>query len=514
MIRKLYTLLLIGLCMSMVTSCNDDKENIDPNAAAPVIKFPIGEKLDVDLNKIDNLPVVAVIKSQAGLKSVTMKIQTAEGTTEYKTVTDFFNANSYSLSERLEYMSNYQAFIIEATDKLDHTVTETLPISITDVMERPVITFDPEEIVYDEMDENPTIPRTTFKVTSEAGLKKVEMFLVSATGQVSKGTAELSGEKEYSFDEMINYVEGDRGFKVKAEDTYGYITIATLPVIYKIIPKPELTLPDSPIFADTETKKGVPMQIKSVRGIREIVIYRVEGANEVEALRKTMNGETTLDIAPEINFTEATSKLKIVVSDGRVGKEVTGTMKAYVNMDVVKVNIGSQPIANTAHDKFKDAFGLLSFNDLKTYSVDYAIANTENAKNVDLKFYCFGGAGEPRLYSMDNAEKDGEFSGSTGKLSAIGAKNMTRFAMLSNFDFDNATVTSISEILSSSISISKLTPFAVGDIIAFRTGSSSTAGEGRIGVMKVTGMTEAKELVSSNATIRVMTVEIKFPKKK
>ncbi len=253
MIRKLYTILLIGLCLNLV-ACGDDNEGIDPNASAPVIKFPM-EQLDVDLNKVDNLPVVAVIKSQAGLQSVTMKIQTVEGTVEYKTVTDFFNPNSYSLSENLEYNANYQAFIIEATDKLNHAITGTLPISVTDVVERPVITFDPEEIVYDEMDENPTIPRTTFKITSEAGLKTVEMYLVSASGQEAKGTINLSGEKEYTFDEMINYKEGDRGFKVKAEDTYGYITISTLPVTYKTIPGPSLTLTESAILQVLMLKK-------------------------------------------------------------------------------------------------------------------------------------------------------------------------------------------------------------------------------------------------------------------
>ena len=114
---------------------------------------------------------------------------------------------------------------------------------------------------------------------------------------------------------------------------------------------------------------------------------------------------------------------------------------------------------------------------------------------------------------MDNGEKNGEYSGSTGKLSAIKVKNATRFAILSSFDFENATVTSISKILSSNISITKLTPFAVGDIIAFRTGGSSAAGAGRIGVMKVINITAPKELVSSNPTARVLTIEIKFPKK-
>lgn len=133
MIRKLYILFILGLCMGFA-ACSDDNDGVDPNAAAPVIKFPM-EQLDVDLNKVDNLPVVAIIKSQAGLQSVNMKIQTIEGTTEYKTVTDFFNPNSYSLSENLEYNANFKAFIIEATDKLNHVTSETLAISVTDVME-------------------------------------------------------------------------------------------------------------------------------------------------------------------------------------------------------------------------------------------------------------------------------------------------------------------------------------------------------------------------------------------
>ena len=325
----------------------------------------------------------------------------------------------------------------------------------------------------------------------------------------------MSGEKEYTFDEMIDYKEGDRGFKVKAEDTYGYITISTLPVTYKTIPGPSLTLTESTIFAGTDAKKGVPVQIESVRGVHEVVIYRIENGSEVEALRETKNGEHTLNYAPEIDFTEATSKLKVVVSDGREGKEAIGYMKAYVNMDVATLNVGSQPLANNAHVKYPDAFGMVSLNDLKTYSVDYAIANEVNAKNVDFKFYCFGASGSPRLYSMDNTGKDGEFSGSTGKLSAIKVKNLTRFAILSNFDYENATVASISsEILSSSIAQSLQDPIAVGNVIAFRTGGSSAAGGGRIGVMKVINITEPKELVSNNATARVMTVEIKFPKKK
>ena len=132
------------------------------------------EQLDIDLNLVDNLPVVAVIKSTSWFTASGYEDSDCrKGIIDYKTVTEFFNPNSYSLSEQIEYGSNYQSFIIEAIDKLNNQVVGTLPFAITDVKERPVITFNPEEIVYDEMDENPVIPRTTFQINSEAGLKQV-----------------------------------------------------------------------------------------------------------------------------------------------------------------------------------------------------------------------------------------------------------------------------------------------------------------------------------------------------
>lgn len=47
MIRKIYTLLILGLCLGFA-ACGDDNDGLDPNAAAPVINFPM-EQLDVDL---------------------------------------------------------------------------------------------------------------------------------------------------------------------------------------------------------------------------------------------------------------------------------------------------------------------------------------------------------------------------------------------------------------------------------------------------------------------------------
>ena len=372
MIRKIYTLLILGLCLGFA-ACGDDNDGLDPNAAAPVINFPM-EQLDIDL------PVVAVIKSQAGLQSVTMKLQTVEGVTEYKTVTDFFNPNSYSLSENLEYNANYEAFIIEATDKLNHVTSGTLPIAVTDVMARPVITFDPEEIVYDEMDENPVMPQTTFKVVSEAGLKKVERFLVSADGQTSKGGDVLNGDKEYKYEGDIAYKEGDKGFKVKAEDVYGNVTISTLPVIYKTVPAPFPTRRSS--------------------DLKYVAISRVENGVSTEIFREEIVGENkNFDYKPTVQLTEETSQLKVIVSDGREGKEVIGTVKTYVNMEVVQLKVGSHILANA------EPFAVISLNDMKTYSVDEAIASEESAKNVDIKFFINSNNSVLSFYGKCGSEK-------------------------------------------------------------------------------------------------------------
>ena len=505
MIRKIYTLLILGLCLGFA-ACSDDNDGLDPNAAAPVIKFPM-EQLDVDLNKVDNLPVVAVIKSQAGLRSVTMKLQTVEGVTEYKTVTEFFNPNSYSLSENLEYNANYEAFIIEATDNLNHVTSGTLPIAVTDVMERPVITFDPEEIVYDEMDEEPVMPRTTFKIVSEAGLKKVERFLVSADGQTSKGGDVLNGDKTFEYNELIEYKEGDKGFKVKAEDIYGNITISTLQVSYKTVPVPVLTLGNELISTDEGVETEVPMHIESVRGVREVVIYRVEKGIETEISRKEFTGDKNLDYTPKVQLTEETSQIKVVVSDGREGKDVSGTVKTYVSMEVVDLQVGSQKLANA------DPFALISLKDMKTYSVDEAIVSEESAKNIDIKFYVASNSGVItfRLYSPENVDgKNGEYAGSTGQLTALKKMNMTRFAKLPNFDYEQATRSSIEEEFGKATTAARA-DVNVGDIIGFKTGGSSSAGGGRIGVIKIVDISDK---MGTDATKRIATVEIKFPKKK
>ena len=46
MIRKIYTLLILGLCLGFA-ACGDDNDGLDPNAAAPVINATLPSNLAI-----------------------------------------------------------------------------------------------------------------------------------------------------------------------------------------------------------------------------------------------------------------------------------------------------------------------------------------------------------------------------------------------------------------------------------------------------------------------------------
>ena len=115
--KRLFTILAGIFAVMSFAACNDD-EGIDPSAAEPTITYAY-DTLEADLNVVDNLPVVAIVKSEAGLKSVSLSINTSDGeTVPVTTVTEFFNARSYSLAEEINYESNYTEAVIEAVDLL------------------------------------------------------------------------------------------------------------------------------------------------------------------------------------------------------------------------------------------------------------------------------------------------------------------------------------------------------------------------------------------------------------
>lgn len=511
--KRLFMILAGLFAVMSFAGCNDD-DGIDPSTAEPTITYAY-DALEADLNLVDNLPIVAVVKSAAGLKSVTLSIRTTDNQTiPVTTVTEFFNRKSYSLSESINYESNYAEAIIEAVDLLDRKVESQMPISIIDLVEPPVIVFTPEKWSYDETVGGEK-PRTHIEVTTSSLLQSIEIHRVTTSGQelfTSLTFTDEDAQKSWIFDEEIDYNEFDKGFKVRAVDNYGQVRIETLAIEYKTVPPPTVTFAQTTIFADKDETKAVDIDIASQAGVVKVELYRVEGTTETLVKTDTYEKLNTLNYAEQMTFTNATSGVKVVVTDN-VGRTTTASTKACVNMFFVEnIPVGTAPVADGSAQA-NGAKRLLSLVDQKTYSVQECFEDTSLQSHAEVKvYYMNGNAASVRIYSMENADsKNGEYSYNGQSIQNFGVINATRFRLLDEFDFENATAADIAQIQASTIQSSNIKgkDELIGAVIAFRTASTSSAGSNKVGIMKLVSISEK---IGTNANARVFTFAVKLPK--
>ena len=147
-----------------------------------MIEF-IMDSLEVDLNKADNHPVLAVVFSEVGSKQIDMYFVNKQGEEFYKTVDTFFDKKKFSLREVISYDENVTGFKIVATDELDRSLTRTLDISSIPYQMPPTITFNIPEVKIDERKDDP-IPETQIIVKSSSStfLDQVTVYLFSSSG--------------------------------------------------------------------------------------------------------------------------------------------------------------------------------------------------------------------------------------------------------------------------------------------------------------------------------------------
>lgn len=509
--KRLFTILAGIFAVLSFAACNDD-DGIDPSSAEPTITYAY-DALEADLNKVDNLPVVAVVKSEAGLQSVTLDILTADNErVPVKTVTEFFNAKSYSLAEDVNYEPNYTEAVIEAVDLLGRKAEAKMPISIVDVVEVPSIVFTPAKWSYDETVGGEK-PRTKIEVTTASILESIEIYRVKTSGQelyTSLSFTDEDQQKSWTFDEMIEFDEFDKGFKVKAVDNYGQVRIETMQVQYKTVPPPAVTFAQTTITADKNEEKTVDIAIESQAGVVKVELFRVEGKTETSVKTTTYEKLNELNYAEKMTFTNATSGVKVIVTDN-VGRTTTATTKACVNMYYVEsIPVSSGVMADGA----ESANRLLSLGDQKTYSVQECFENTALQSHVDVKVYYMNGnpSATVRIYSMKDADsKNKEYAYNGKSINDFSVINDTRFLKLdTGFDFENATADDIAKIDAGSIQGTNIKGFddLIGAVIAFKTASTSSAGS-KVGLMKVVSMSEK---IGTNANARIFTFAVKLPK--
>lgn len=509
--KKILNILLIAPLLSLLLfSCSE--EEIDMSQPSPTVKFAF-DTLYVDLNKIDNPPIVAFIKSTVGLESVTLKIDVVDSIITYNTITEFFDQKAFSLSQKLSYASNFKYIIVEAIDRAGKISIGKLPLKITNVVAPPKITFTVDSIVYDELIGG-KIPNTAYTVESEAGLTKIEMFLATADGQVPYiDPIELSDKPtSFDFSQLVEYSPNMKGFIVKATDSYNQIGIVTLPFIYREMPTPEITLLSlDTINVPSAGNIEVKAHIKAVRGIQSIQIIRKQnnGLAVTEEVIKSelINGALEeKEINYQLPVDDATSAIIIKVTN-RIGKERTIAIKTFVNMQFITSRMGGlrydiglmryhptfiTPAKLSEYEDYLDVYALFSIKDAKTYSMDYYIEALVNTTNVDMKFNINWDVNNPwyQISGIGVGVDDGAFKASDGTtISSLDPSKKvtvsTKFKIMDeSFNFEEATASSIREIDPTSVDATSVRFYDMGTVIAFKTDEASTAGGGRVGVMK------------------------------
>lgn len=512
--KKIVTLLVIFMVSLFFQFCSEEK--IDTTLPPPSISFPY-ETLNVDMNKIDNPPVVAFVKSESGLKEVVLKIDATDSVIDYSTTTQFFNNKAFTLSEKIMYASNFKKVMLQATDRAGKTTIEEMPLSVIGLMNPPSVLFSVDSIVYDELIGGEIDP-TSFSITSDAGLIKVELLLATPDGQIPyMDPIELEDAPgSFEFSQLIEFSPVIQGLIVRATDTYNQVGITTLPYIYRELPTPEITLlSNDTIYAQIPGEIEISAQIIAIRGIEmiEVIRHQNTGTQVIEDIvHSEMLGGTVeeKELILQVPVDKATSGISIRATN-QIGKEDIAVIKTFVSMTLISgMEMGTQrhstgfmryyptfitDVTLPNYEPYLEVYGLLSLKDAKTYSMDYYIANRNNTANVDMKMNVNWDVNNAwyRLSGVNAGVDEGAFSSSasTGGITIAGLDASQKIAintkfklMDSTFDFDNATAASIEAIDPSSIAAASVNFYDSGGIIAFKTSDASTAGGGRVGVMK------------------------------
>lgn len=506
--KKILNFVVVALLTFTFFSCGE--EEIDKTLPSPTIKFAF-DTLYVDLNKIDNPPVVAFIKSEIGLETVNLNIEIGDSVVTLNSTNKFFDDKAYSLSQKILYASNHKTVIIEAIDKAGKKSEEKLPLKITNVIFPPKIEFSVDSIVYDEL-VGGDIPLTSYTISSDAGLTKVEMLLATADGQVSYIPAiELNdAPKTFEFSQLVEYTPIIKGFIVKATDTYNQVGIVTLPFIYKELPMPEITLLSADTISQAAGNVMISAKVKAVRGIKkiELVKKRNDGTSVSEEVIYSDNINGAVDektISYQVPLDDATSHI-VIRTTNMIDKEKVVEIVTFVNMQFisstmmggVRYDIGLMryyPTFITAaklpeYEEYLGVYGLFSLKDKKTYSMDYYVAGVNNTANVDMKLNINWDVNNAwyQLSGIGAGTDDAAFKATNGTTIASLASKVavdTRFKLMeSSFSFESATAAALKKIDPSTVNATSVRFYDSGTVIAFKTGDASTAGGGRIGIMK------------------------------
>lgn len=498
--KRIYELLICFCALSILTlnGCGD-KDDDYSNTSKPEFSLILDE-IKPDMNTADNIPLVCVIFSQAGLQSVQMLITKDGVETPYKEVVSFYDKTQYSVKELPLWEEGMTSFRLIATDVANRTSEVSIPISVIKYKAPPMITFEKEELVIDENTGSIDIPITKFEVKGATKLASIEvkLFRQSSIENITL-TPAFAPQDSYHFEQEIIYREGDNALQVKATDEYGKSKIETLPIKYISIPAPVLTVTGNTttdaIIANSGTNRTLTFNAKSSIGIIAINVYKVAKGVETEltSVSKTYNSEKEVDFTADLpNFEPTWNAVKVVAYD-RLGRSSSIEIETIIDLNYkAALRIGSQYYSKVADPAYPGAHCFFSVKDLKSYNLSEYYANIPN---IDMYFYFF--TGSVRLYEATTNRPEGGWSEDVANnipsLYTWPGRNTMKTKKYKtgvwSFNFDNVTTADLKSVaVQNYLNTPRVTEdfanYVAGESVFFQTSASSTA-PSKIGIMRI-----------------------------
>lgn len=329
--RTLLHILSIVVSLATLSSCQ--KDDFVPGNIEIEFQF---ETLPVDLNIVDNPFVTCVIRSETGLKEIKMFIESEDGKlTQYKeAISEFFNPTHYSIYERPIYKEGMAAFIVQATDLGGAVKQGRVSLEITSKVNAPVITFAEDEISFAEGD---PIPQFGFTVSADADLASVTVELIQSaqSSELVDSIVDFTDTRSFEFlsdQYQLNPYDLNRIpqlIRVVAVDSYGKTGISTIPIKYKALPVPVVSL-EQPAAAVEFDDLSVSGTATSETGIAKVECYTIGDNYECLAATTLVDGATDYQISmtvPGNEIRDYIKAIKVVVTDAR-------NKTAEMNMDL------------------------------------------------------------------------------------------------------------------------------------------------------------------------------------
>lgn len=504
--------LLIAFAAALaIVSCQKKGEDFS-GKAAPVIEL-VYTSLNPDLNRVDNTPVVCVIFSEAGLRSVSLSKTESGEESVISTITEFKDIHQYSLKENPMWNTDITSVTIRAVDRAGRNAEASIGVSVTPVQPAPVIVFELDKIEINEREEDPNEIETRFEVTSSNTLQSVKVALFTSEGivDVPLTPAFHVGDETYSFEQTITYMEGYRGLQVTATDANNKIKIETLPINYIPAPAPVFTPKEGtsvePLLVRSTDSMAFGFHVDSEAGLSSIEVFKltkdVQG-NDVQNRLDVAYYNPDSDFSVDYEFTAesfATDGHAIeFVGTDKLGHKGKVKIPTIVDMRMKEnILIGSQKNAKTplTLEGYEDqeTYCFFSVKDFKTYSL-YYFWEEENRRNIDFFYFVWNWSSatdngsrvmkaneersgqDPEHYLGDDTAGIPEL----GQGANWGSRNATYIKRLTNaftFDFDNVTPADLNSPEVQSYVVQGKTNsdwihYKPGDCFLFKTGPLST----------------------------------------